>query len=174
MLDTLRDSHKAGVVVWKKGWPRWKNLRDTGCEALWRSRDVRIKAPDLVKEHEYDPEITAVRVKKQSSPFYTRKSVRFKVNYPVTIFSGGQELQTVCLDLSSGGLRVQDPMPDWVAGYSSLILTVEDGRQLEIMCSVAEDQQHSKTRFEIVPSENQSEFLDWFAKNPRFQQTSGS
>jgi hypothetical protein len=170
ILETLRDSEKATVLVWKPGWAVWKSLRDGECAELLHTRIVKIKAPVIPSVQDFDSEITAVRPVKAETPFVTRKFNRFEVDYPARVVSGTQEFATRILDLSEGGLRIKDPVPDWVAGYSTVIITIEDGRDLELMCSLAEDQRHLKTRLEIVPSENQSEFLAWFRAHPKFKE----
>jgi hypothetical protein len=162
VLDTLKDTQKSSVMVWRTGWAGWRNLRDPECSDLMQPREVKVQAPPVPTDENFDPEITAVRSVAAQNPFMTRKGVRFDVEYPVVVVSSNQEFKTQSLDLSEGGLRVKDTLPDWVAGYCSVILHVENGRKIELMCSLAEDQKHSKTRFEIVPSEKQSEFLDWF------------
>lgn len=171
-LETLRDSEKATVLVWKAGWPTWRQLRDNDCAELLENRGAKSEAPPIPSDGEYDPEITAVRTVDPKNPFHTRKLPRFDVDYPVLVASGTQEFRTRCLDISEGGLRVSEPLPDWVAGYCSVIMTVENGRVLELLCSIAEDQKHLKTRFEIVPSEKQPEFLAWFQSHPLFQTSS--
>lgn len=169
ILETLRDSEKATVLVWKPGWAAWKPLRDAECEELLHTRVVKIKAPIIPSVQDYDSEITAVRPLKAETPFVTRKFNRFDVDYPAKLISGTQEFETRVLDLSEGGLRIKDPVPDWVAGYTTVVIIVEDGRQLELMCSLAEDQKHAKTRLEIAPSDKQSDFLAWFHAHSQFK-----
>lgn len=50
----------------------------------------------------------------ESVSFVPRKSQRFKKRYEVTILFGGQEFQTHSIDVSIGGLRLEEPLPPWV------------------------------------------------------------
>ena len=169
ILETLRDSEKASVLVWRTGWTNWKSLREPECSVLLHTRHVQLSAPPLPAHEDFNPEITAVRPIKPETPFHTRKSKRFDVSYPVQVISGTQEFSSVIEDLSEGGLRVRDALPEWVAGYCTVIFTVENGSKIEVMCSLAEDQKQSKTRLEIVPSEKHAAFLEWFKAQTRFQ-----
>lgn len=170
ILETLRDSEKSTLVVWRTGWPNWRNLRDPDCSPLLNTRTVKISAPPLPKSEDFDPEITAVRSLKPVNPFASRKHSRFEAKFPVTIVSGSNEFKTETLDLSEGGLRVRDTLPDWVAGYCSAILEIENGRTLEVMCSLAEDQKQGKSRLEIVASDRAAEFVEWFRQHPQFKE----
>lgn len=169
VLETLRDTHKTTVKIWRTGWASWKSLRDPVCADLMQTRIVKIDAPPLPHQEDFDPEITAVRPVSASSPFSTRKHTRFEVSYPVTVMSSNHQFATESVDLSEGGIQVRDPLPDWVAGYCTVMIEVEDGRQVEVLCSLAEDQKYEKKRLEIVASEKHSDFLEWFRRHPRFQ-----
>lgn len=170
LLETLRDSEKASVLVWRTGWTHWRNIRDPEAAPLLHAREIQVSAPVLPELEDFDPEITAVRpLIEKPANFLSRKHIRFDASYPVTVVSGTQDFSTETLDLSEGGLCLKDAVPDWVAGYCSVIITVEDGRTIEVMCSVAEDQAHAKTRLEMAPSEKQSEYLSWFESHPKYR-----
>jgi hypothetical protein len=170
LIETLRSSEKATLLVWKTGWPSWRSLRDPECAVLLQTRIVQIEAPPVSQQASFDPEITSVHLKPTATaPISTRRHNRFDVEFPVTVVMGTQEFHTVCVDLSEGGMRLRDPLPEWVAGYTSVILHIDQDRSIEVMCSLAEDQKHSKTRLEIAISEKQPEFLDWFRSQPQFR-----
>ena len=168
VVESLRDSEKASLMVWRTGWKTWRGLRDPECSELLHSRVINKEAPETPRaDDSFDPEITAVRSSTNKPAFSLRKATRFEAEYPVTVVCIDKEFKTVSIDISEGGLKVRDAMPEWVAGYCTLLLDVEDGQVLEVLGSLAEDQKHYKTRFEIVPSDKQSEFIEWFRK--RFQ-----
>ena len=166
VVESLRDSEKASLMVWRSGWTQWRGLRDAECSDLLHSRVIHKEAPEVARADEnFDPEITAVRSATANKPsFALRKATRFEAEYPVTVVCIDKEFKTVSVDVSEGGLKLQDAMPEWVAGYCTLLIAVEDGQILEVLGSLAEDQKHFKTRFEIVPSDKHSEFIEWFHK----------
>lgn len=171
ILETLRDSEKATVLVWRTGWPTWRSLKHPSCSELMYTRIQNIEAPHLNINIENDSEITAVRPMSNESPFQARKYKRFSAAYPCLVLSNQKEFATQTVDLSRGGIRLANSVPDWVAGYCTLRLEVESGVSLSVICALAEDQKDFKTRFEVVSNEGDvpTEYTKWFDAQEQFK-----
>ena len=115
------------------------------------------------------PEIAVAsssKSKEVEDPVALRKHKRFEFRLPITIIVNNQKFETHTIDISLGGVQVEDELPDWVAGYGSAIFTLPDDTRTEVICSVVEDQKiGEKFRLEILPSAQFDSLKDWLQKN---------
>lgn len=157
-------------VSWahQKQWENWKPLGSEDCHVLFLFQDsdlVTLPAlPQITQEN--DHEITVVRSASPAPPLrepIMRKYIRFVATIPVEIVVGSQSFPTHTVDLSEGGFCFTDKLPDWVAGYFTVLLKTSD-ETFEFNCFLAEDQKKDKFRAEVAPTTSEKvieEFRLW-------------
>lgn len=141
-----------------------------------RMKPVPMPLPEATSEteqpHGYEPgertEVTSVmpmdrspkapRPRTQTS---NRKYTRFPVQIPVVIQTTTEQFSTWSVDISEGGIRLKDQLPDQFAGYSQVVLLPRNHPPIHLLGSLVEDQQDGRHHVEFVDSENQAEFIAW-------------
>lgn len=93
-----------------------------------------------------------------------RRYTRYGVNIPVKVVNNTQEFLTLTRDISEGGVRLADSLPDAFAGYCQVVLTPADRSPLHLLCSLVEDQEDGKYHLEFVDSEGQADFIAWLRR----------
>jgi PilZ domain-containing protein len=151
-----------------ENWSEWKPLSEPECHDLYSYRDGEHgelpPVPEITQEE--DHEITQVRVVAvgvQKSQLILRKFTRYEAKIPVEIVVGANAFTTTTCDMSEGGFCFEDRLPDWVAGYFTVVLNTEE-KMFEFTCFLAEDQKKDKFRAEIAPTTSKrviDEFRQW-------------
>jgi hypothetical protein len=151
-----------------KKWMDWKPLSSQECHELFSYQDsdqIVLPAFPQITQVE-DHEITEVRVVSASLDLHQpsrRRHPRFMAKIPVEIMVGANKFPTHTSDLSEGGFCFEDKLPDWVAGYFTVVLNAS-GKMFEFTCFLAEDQKKDKFRAEVAPACSEKvidEFRDW-------------
>jgi len=139
-----------------EGWANWKPLSEPECHDLFLHQDqthpTLPELPQMLQED--DHEITEVRMitnVQTQKGVMKRKFTRFTARIPVKIIMGTHNFETHTIDLSAGGFCFEDKLPDWVAGYFTVVLVVPN-QNFEFNCFLAEDQKKDKFRSEIAPT----------------------
>jgi hypothetical protein len=172
VLQYLGPDHVDHLLVWTKGWETWTVFRAPSCEQFLNSLSLvkePTQCPPVPEKLRRDFLLKQVNLQEQRS-LNLRKSHRLPIEIPCTIAVNENVFHTKTLDVSEGGLRVADPVPDWVGGYCliTLLLPAANGpqteptstRTIELLASLAEDQQQGKTRFQ-VQSVNHHDYRSW-------------
>ncbi|MBT4760594.1 MAG: PilZ domain-containing protein [Bdellovibrionaceae bacterium] len=90
------------------------------------------------------PDLT-VEEERSVADFMNRAHERLILAYDVEIEVDKQIFRTQTVDVSIGGIRVKDPLPDWVVGYCLLrIIKTDKQEEVELMFSVVENQSPSE------------------------------
>jgi hypothetical protein len=181
LVASMSDAEMKVSWAYKSRWSDWKPLGNPDCHSLFLFKDPKRTnlptVPDLKQED--DHEITQVRT--LSAPAgrervqVSRKHQRYIAELQVEIMVGSQRFSTVTTDLSEGGFLFQDPLPDWVAGYFTVVLNSRK-KKFEFTCCLAEDQKKEKFRTEISPMTSEKQiraFRHWLGaqKFPVSEQT---
>lgn len=157
-------------VSWahQEGWADWKPLSGPECHGLFSYKDSdhgELPAlPQIIQED--DHEITQVRVVNsgiQKREQIVRKFIRYEAKIPAEIVVGANAFATNTLDMSEGGFCFEDKLPDWVAGYFTVVLNTPE-KMFEFTCFLAEDQKKDKFRAEVAPTTSEqviNEFREW-------------
>lgn len=153
-----------------KTWLVWKPLSSDECHDLFIFKDSeQIDLPALPQiTQEDDHEITEVRIVLEDPKIHgpvPRKYTRFIAKVSVEIMVGTSCFSTQTSDISEGGFCFEDRLPDWVAGYFTVVLHTTK-KIFEFTCFLAEDQKKDKFRAEIAPTSSEKvieEFLAWLA-----------
>jgi len=154
LVASMTDAEMKVCWAYHQKWSDWKPLTANECHALFKHKDphfVHPALPQMVQED--DHEITQVQpstLTKPQEPIY-RKFSRYNARIAVEIVVRKNSFSTHTLDLSEGGFYFEDPLPDWVAGYFTVILKIPN-EKFEFTCVLAEDQKKEKFRTEIAPT----------------------
>lgn len=92
-----------------------------------------------------------------------RKAERIEGVLSVEIVCRDRTFHTSTRDISLKGLQLVDPVPDWVGGYFSLVLSrPEVDQKLEFIASIVENQELGKKfRLELQPSKDSLHLKRW-------------
>lgn len=171
LVASMSDAEMKVSWAFKANWNDWKPLANPACHSLFSFKDHKHdglpNVPDLKQED--DHEITQVRTlasttAKVREPI-ARKHQRYLVQLPADIMVGSQRFSTLTTDVSEGGFLFKDPLPDWVAGYFT-VLIVSGEAKFEFTCCLAEDQKKEKFRTEISPMTGEEQiqaFRTWLS-----------
>src|SRR5690606_38184704 len=85
--------------------------------------------------------------------FVNRLHKRIKKRFKVQIVQANNKFTSHTVDVSVGGLLLEDVLPDWVAGYCQVFLIrPENKRAIEITCFLVENQApQDRRRLQILP-----------------------
>ncbi|HRO68210.1 MAG TPA: PilZ domain-containing protein [Pseudobdellovibrionaceae bacterium] len=168
LLHTLSLAERRVVWAWKKGLESWVHLDHESCAELnapYTARDPGAPAlPATVED-----EITAVHSSIRKVKRFQQRPERKSASVPAEIIQGQQTFRTRTENVSDGGIKFVDVLPDWVAGYFTVILGLAHG-PVEVTCMLVEDQKDAKTRVEVVETEDEESHLpiyrDWVRQIP--------
>ncbi len=151
---TLAESNV--VLVWNKDWSHWLPLRSPECRLLFVPWvPLGPNPPEMTAEVGlHDPvedETTQVRpVHVIRKTMIDRRHERYLVRISCDVVVGENVFSTHSKDISTGGICFEEALPEWVAGYFTVIIKSEN--PLEIVCMMVEDQKKDKFRAEILES----------------------
>lgn len=111
----------------------------------------------------FDPDSTARSILFEDPNFIARKFTRIRKKFSIEIECNGKVFKTSSYDISVGGIRLNDPLPEWVAGYCKVrVINAFNRDYVELMCSIVEDQRpDSRVRIELFPLDKIEEFQRW-------------
>lgn len=172
LIVTFSDLERSLCWIFRKGMTDWKKVEDFPELEYSRSFENQIRCPELpeavrmrMSSDEEPTDNTHVLIRSQSiMPRPPERSFeRFPLELPVRIVSGNKSFDATSDNLSLRGVRLKEPMPNWVAGYCTMTLVLPGNIALELLCTVAEDQgvEH-RMRMEIVHSPQSTVYEDWF------------
>lgn len=166
LVETFSAAELNMCLIWKRGWSEWKKLKEIP-ELIAAEPQPTIIVPPLPRmQDEDEEEITQVRLlhtqpQKESE---VRRHARYKVSVSVEIIKGEQSFQTKTADVSESGVRFVEDMPDWVAGYFTIIFKVKTDT-FEVTGALVEDQKNVKNRAEVVDTNDEEsglpKYLAW-------------
>lgn len=151
LVSTLTTAEVNLSLAWRSDWKQWQKLNATECQELFRERAVAGQTPPPIPSKMIDDEhdeTTQVRPSSQLKQKTARKFLRCKVEIPCDVIVGEHVFSTRSQDISGGGFCFQDSLPEWVAGYFTVVLKKEP--PLEFTCRIVEDQKQNRLRAEIM------------------------
>lgn len=163
VIATLSSAERILLHVMREGKPEWFRLSSAFSAPLLldlKEFPVPVNLPEVPEDHE--PESTRVQLAGKIKEFRDRKFDRLFVNVPVEVIASGHSFQTTTEDLSEGGLRVRDLLPDWIAGYFIVMLRIQS-EEIELYCSMVEDQKKDRFRVEVVSQESDPQYIKYCA-----------
>jgi len=151
--------------AWREGWSEWKSV--TSCYELVATTNPRrtnFQPPPLpvgIQTTKRDKIFQKQEsIQKEILP---RKYVRYKIRYKIELICNEKSFISFTQDISLGGIKIEDLIPDWVAGYSTLyLMDVKSRKKLEFMSTVVENQKTGdKFRLELLPSADSKNLKEW-------------
>lgn len=167
VVQTLSLAEKQICSVWRNGWDKWENFMSPSAEFL-REPAAPLRAPNAPPPPSLSDsdEQTTTRVHlSHARPLRDkgRNYLRLEVTVPAQVVTASQSFSTETENVSEGGIKFIRPLPEWVAGYFTVILGLNEG-PLEVTCMLIEDQGDAKTRVAVVETSDEESHL------PRFKE----
>lgn len=158
LIATLSPVEKSATLAWRQGDPIWIHLHHPLAMDIVKPEPATIvKAPAIPVQEPTEEEITHVRMEK-SNRQWVREHQRIKAEIPGEVLLGTQRFRATTENLSEGGIKFKERLPDWVAGYFTVILNRPEG-SLEVTCMLVEDQKDDKTRVAVVDTNDEESHL---------------
>ncbi len=167
VAGTLTDTELQLCLVLKEGWSDWKRFcKMEGFETAQPSVSIEGLPPIPTEAFQSEEVITQVKIVRQEPERLRkdRRHGRHDVCVPVEIIQNNQTFRTETLDISLSGVRFKDPIPDWVAGYFTVLFRKPE-MSFEITCALVEDQKEMKNCAEVFDTNDEESglktYLDW-------------
>lgn len=163
IIKTLSFLELKSLLVTREKETEWYRLDHPFCEPIrldFAEFNVTEASLPSIPVFE-DEEITSVQDLKAPQSFQVRRFQRVEKAVPIEIFVGSKSIKTTTADISEGGIRVKDVLPDWVAGYFAVTLNPTAQQTLEVHCSIVEDQKRDRYRIEIVSLPTDPKYVDY-------------
>ena len=167
VVNTLTKAEFQLCLVWKKGWSQWTRLSSLeGFEIQSHEEPLIIEGAPPIPGHgveSTEAEITQVKIVSRGPARHLqdRRHGRHEISIPVEIIQGSQTFRTETLDVSYSGVRFKEPIPDWVAGYFTVLFRLPN-QTFEITCALVEDQKDSKNCAEVFDTNDEESGLKTF------------
>lgn len=119
-----------------------------------------------VMQMEDDEQTQDLIVEETEGDYIVRQHSRLFKRLLVQIELDKQVFKSHSVDVSVGGILLEEPIPDWVVGYVQVKLTKPDtNNSVKLMASVVENQDpQQKLRLTFVPLKseaNEKKFYNW-------------
>lgn len=164
IFAVLTGQQRLVTRLWTEGWPGWRQLDAPECHFLFQTRPNTQEPPPITTEAPQPVEITQVMIPKgpgSDQGYAARKHQRFAAQIPVTVQTVAEKFETVTEDVSEGGIRLRDPLPDKFAGYCQIVFQPRTNQAFVCLASPVEDQKGGRVHLEFVDSEDQWQFIEW-------------
>lgn len=165
----LTPQERLSFLVWQDGWKKWKVVSRVPDLLEPVERELNNKPPVIPDEFREDDAITAIKrlyqgnevdngqstavevvavseipdlpIESEGAEFVHRAHQRLKRRYEILIDCNGQKFETNSVDVSVGGILLEDPLPDWVFGYCTITVVKPGTREaVQLTCSIVENQ----------------------------------
>lgn len=151
IVSTLTTAEVNLSLAWRSDWQAWQKMNAPDCQELFRTREPRGPSAPAIPNallSDDDGDVTQVRPSAALRPKTARKFDRFKVQIPCDVIVGEHVFATQSQDISGGGFCFEDSLPEWVAGYFTVVAKLP--MPLEFTCGMVEDQKQNRRRVEIL------------------------
>ena len=177
----LLPEERAQWYAWKEGWKDWRKLNTTTELITSSSATVRmVESPPLpaavqftvtpsssmpFEEMPIEKVITPHLERPKREVHVERKTSRIAAVFEVEIICQGRKFHSQSVDVSVSGVQIKDSVPEWMAGYCTMLISRADvSQKLEFVCSVVEDQDpDDRRRLELHPSKDTSHLRRWLS-----------
>lgn len=163
-------------LVWKEGWPDWRLMSEHEGFDEPLFRPLSIASPPAIpetyiNENTFDKIIplekeegtSIINLVKEAVPidslnYVARKNERYLRRYEVIILFGKQEFKTHSVDVSAGGLKIEDPLPDWV-GLQFKLRIKKGKNQIELLAYKIQSKHDPNVKFRVgfLPLKNEKD-----------------
>lgn len=165
VMGTLTSAERQLCLIWKKGWADWKRMATIADFEFQPPIAIVEGAPPLPGNPllQGEEEVTQVKIlgRGPDRQMEDRRHGRHEICVPVEIIQGSQTFRTETLDISTSGVRFKDPIPDWVAGYFTVLFR-GPLPPFEITCALVEDQKNNKDCAEVFDTNDEESGLQTY------------
>lgn len=139
---------KKDWYLWTDRWSEWKPVLLLIDMLEPVERPVEGKRPPLPKSSRL-PKTTGAKIAQdppeieiaKDSEYVVRSSERHNRRLKVVVECDGRKFATHSVDISTGGVKLEGPVPDWLVGYCKVqIINEITNEMVELTCSVVENQ----------------------------------
>lgn len=95
-----------------------------------------------------------------------RKFERYAIQMPVIVQTTTEQFSTWTLDVSEGGIRIKDQLPDSFAGYAQVVLMPKNRAPFHLLGAMVEDQTDGRYHLQFMDSPTMVEFIAWMREQP--------
>ncbi len=192
VISSLPEDQVDRWLVWQEDWPDWKKVSEVEglAELLFRPLSVApppvpgtktLAAVDAItgtltmvtSPGEFRPpsdddfvRLEALDPEGGGSVVDLRKSKRFQRRYEIALIQEGRYFKSHTIDISVGGMLLEDPIPEWISGYFKVrIKKPHLKQQVELAACIIEDAA-DKRRVAILALKNSKDEQDlemWLA-----------
>lgn len=153
IVGSLSRAEQMDWWLWKEGWTEWKPVSNAP-EALQSLPLVAMEPPPPLPN--------------ENSDFVLRIHQRYVRKYKVEIERGTKCFRTHSINISAGGILLEEPVPEWVVGYCQVrVYKNHPDECMELACAVADNQppgQRYRLEFSGLQTEFEKEqFEKWIA-----------
>lgn len=175
IVAVLNARQRLTTRAWTEGWPAWKPIDDPDCAFLLETRKQTQEPPTIDFVSNDPPEITQVylppdRPTASGRIQILRRHERFPLQIEVLVQTSSLQFKTMTEDVSEGGIRIREVLPDEFAGYCQIVFLPGTSRSLTVLANPVEDQSKGRFHLEFVDDKEQARFAEWF-KNQNWSQT---
>ena len=176
-MSTLTIEQSFEWLAFRADWKDWKPLKAVIELTASRSSGVCSyevpPVPTLAEENktEVPEEVTSPTITQTDANFEivknamsarSRKYQRYEARFHIEVICDQRHFSSFSTNISVGGIALEDPIPSWVAGYCTVVISTLDlKKRLEFLSSVVEDQAGEKYRLELHASPMTSELRRW-------------
>lgn len=168
-VSRISPKERVNWLVWREDWKKWKVVSRVPDVLKPNDRQMGAKPPPIPEEYREDDTIIAIRrlyqgnevdnqaatevevvavseipdlpIESEGAEFVHRAHQRLKRRYEILIDCNGQKFETNSVDVSVGGILLEDPLPDWVFGYCTITVVKPATREaVQLTCSIVENQ----------------------------------
>ncbi len=187
-VSALADT-RVDWLVWREGWTKWKPLVQVRelLEPIHREmkqnppayeiqmddvekqvRDIFSSETDEWTQSTVDYQTATKDLETLGHEFQNRLHKRLKKRFKVQIVQSSNKFTSHTIDVSVGGILIEDVLPDWVVGYCQVFLIRPSNKKaIEITCFLVENQApHDRRRLQILPLKDESaeqQLEEWLA-----------
>lgn len=176
IVFSLKPEDRSAWLVWCEGWSEWRVLVTVRELKVFTPQPMTSSPPDIPDEGDDSlvNELRAILVapsevvstEDERAEFTTRMHPRIDKNFRVRVECNGKTFTTYSRNISAGGILVEDPLPDWIAGYCLVRLSRPNlPKALKITCAIVENQRpDNRVRLEIASlttAESVFKFQSW-------------
>lgn len=170
VVMVLPKSEKPNWCVWIKGMNEWKAL--SYVPELNFPLQRNINYPELPKEQTtsqvvdglYEIDLDEDSLKE----FIDRQHERIVRRFKVTIERDNNTFESHSINVSVGGVYLEDPVPEWVVGYCNITIEKPDTKEKIRLAGAVVDNQEpdNRVRLSFTPfskREQESQLFYWLA-----------
>lgn len=169
VVMVIPKAEKENWFVWIKGMQTWKTLSYVPELNFPLQRNTNY--PELPNEHTSSQVVEGlneVDLDDTLKEFIDRQHERIVRRFNVFIERDGKVFESHSINVSVGGVYLEDPVPEWVVGYCNITIEKPDSKEkIQLAGAVVDNQDpENRVRLSFTPftkREQESQLFYWLA-----------